>query len=155
MKRTKPLLLLPITVTLFASIAYGQSNPQDAPGFKPEQNQPQGAPSFKPRQGEVQVAPRFKLSWGDAVYFGGAVADLAASRRALDNNPNLREGNTFLQNEQGGLSLGKGIALKAAVWGFVKGGEAVFPEKRRWFQGILSGVGGAFVAIAWRNSKVK
>jgi hypothetical protein len=155
MKRIEPLFMPVITLFLFASVAYGQTSPQDSPHFKPEQIRPQQAPSFKPRQSEPQVAPRFKLSWGDAAYFGGAVADLAVSRQALDNNPNLREGNAFLQNDQGGLSLGKGIALKAAVWGFVKGGEAVFPEKRRWFQGILSGLGGAFVAIAWRNSRVR
>jgi hypothetical protein len=181
MKGIKPLFVLTIILILSASVAFGQgpgesrnasppaltrqeaslhanpgqSEPQASSQFKPGPTKPQESARFKPGANKSQESARFKLGWGDSIYFGGSVADLAVTRNKLDNNPLLREGNALLQNDQGGLSLGKGIALKAAVWGFVKGGEAVFPEKRRWFQGILSGIGGAFVVIAWRNSRVQ
>jgi len=97
------------------------------------------------------VHNRFKLfNSSDAVYWGGAGADLASSL-------NKREGNPLWRDQNGIFAPGKNLAFKGIVWGGFKLLESRYssPNERRAIAWVKYGVGAAFVCIAAHNLGVK
>jgi hypothetical protein len=90
----------------------------------------------------------FRVDVGDAVYWGGAFADLATSL-------GQKEGNPVLQNSAGHISMGKGLAMKGGVYAAIKTMEYFYPERPKVTMWFKIAVGGAFGALAFHNSRMK
>jgi hypothetical protein len=90
----------------------------------------------------------FRVDVGDAVYWGGAFADLGTSL-------GQREGNPVLQNSAGRISMGKGLAMKGGIYAAVKTVEYFYPERPKATMWFKIGVGVAYGCIAFHNSRMK
>jgi hypothetical protein len=104
-------------------------------------------PAQSPITRPGNVAPQhdpFKLDWGDAVYWGGSIADTASSIGQGESNPLAR-------NSQGIFSPAKAVTLQASAWGVMKLVEWKYPESRRRLFWVKVGVGVVSAVFAVRN----